>query len=100
VDPAGGTARRADRQSAPEPAEHTAAEDQIGLDPMTTLLRELTELRQHVGRLESQLRERSSKLEDVAKRLNRLERRIDRASATFPVRTALSLRRRLHRLLK
>jgi predicted RNase H-like nuclease (RuvC/YqgF family) len=94
VDPAGGTARRADRRGVPGNGEHVPA------DPDAALLRELTELRQHVERLEKQVRDRSVKLEDVSKRLTRLERRIDRASASFPVRTALSLRRRLHRMLK
>ena len=96
VDPAGDTARRADRRGARE----QVPSDQARPDPTAALLAELAELRQHVERLESQARTRSAKLDDVAKRLTRLERRIERASASFPVRTALSFRRRLHRLLK
>jgi chromosome segregation ATPase len=94
VDPAGGTARRADRHGVPGNGAHVPA------GPDAALLRELTELRSHVERLERQVRDRSAKLEDVAKRLTQLERRIQRASASFPVRTALNFRRRLHRMLK
>lgn len=89
--PASSTPRRARTNGAPEGA--NGAET-------TNPDRELTALHQRVVRLEKSLRERSTQLEDVSRRLRRLERRIDRASASFPVRTALSLRRRLYRLLR
>lgn len=69
-------------------------------DPVRALRLELADMHARVDRLERLLSERTVKLDDVAKRFTRVERRIDRASAAFPVRTALSLRRRLYRLLK
>ena len=41
-----------------------------------------------------------SRSDDVSRRLGRIERRIERASASFGVRTVLDVRRRLYRLLK
>ena len=61
---------------------------------------DVADLQRRIVELERVLKGRNRQLEDVSQRLRRLERRIDRASASFPVRTALRLRRRLHRLLK
>jgi SAM-dependent methyltransferase len=50
--------------------------------------------------LEKLILDRSGQLEEISRRSQRLERRIDRVSASFPVRTALRIRRRLYKMLK
>ena len=46
------------------------------------------------------LARRTNQLDAIDARLRRLERRIDRAVASFPLRTVLSVRRAMHRMLK
>lgn len=70
------------------------------VDPLGALRPELVDMVERLDGLEKLILERSTQLEDIARRSQRLERRIDRVSASFPVRTALRVRRRLHKLLK
>lgn len=69
-------------------------------DPLSAVRPELVDMVERLEGLEKLIVDRSAQLEEVARRSRRLERRIDRVSASFPVRTALRVRRRLYKLLK
>jgi phage shock protein A len=77
-----------------------SASSRADSDLVVALQLEVAELNQRIERLEKTVQDRSRKLDDVTRRFGRLERRIERASATFPVRTVLGMRRRLHQMLK
>jgi Methyltransferase domain len=70
------------------------------VDPLGALRPELADMVDRLEGLEKLILDRSAQLEEIARRSQRLERRIDRVSASFPVRTALRIRRRLYKLLK
>ena len=69
-------------------------------DPLGAVRPELVDMVGRLETLEKLILERSAQLEEVARRSRRLERRIDRVSASFPFRTALRVRRRLYKMLK
>ncbi len=69
-------------------------------DPLHALRPELADMVERLEGLEKLILDRSAQLEDIARRSQRLERRIDRVSASFPFRTALRIRRRLYKMLK
>ena len=70
------------------------------VDPISALRPELADMVDRLEGLEKLILDRSAQLEDVARRSQRLERRIDRVWASFPIRTALRVRRSLYKLLK
>ena len=69
-------------------------------DPLSALRPELVDMVERLEGLEKLILDRSAQLEDIARRSQRLERRIDRVSASFPFRTVLRIRRGLYKLLK
>ena len=69
-------------------------------DPLSTLRPELADMVERLEGLEKLILDRSAQLEDIARRSQRLERRLDRVSASFPFRTVLRVRRGLYKLLK
>ena len=69
-------------------------------DPLIALRPELADMTERLEGLEKLILDRSAQLEEIARRSQRLERRIDRVSASFPFRTALRIRRRLYKMLK
>ena len=71
-----------------------------GADPLSALRPELADMVERLEGLEKLILDRSAQLEEIARRSQRLERRIDRVSASFPFRTALRVRRRLYKMLK
>jgi SAM-dependent methyltransferase len=70
------------------------------IDPLAALRPELVDMVERLEGLEKLILDRSAQLEEVARRSQRLERRIDRVSASFPFRTVLWIRRRLYKMLK
>jgi SAM-dependent methyltransferase len=69
-------------------------------DPLEELRPALAEITDRLAGLEKLMVDRIGQLDAIDTRSRRLERRIDRAVASFPFRTALSIRRGLHRMLK
>jgi SAM-dependent methyltransferase len=69
-------------------------------DPLETLRPALAEINDRLIGLEKLVEDRIGQLDAIDTRSRRLERRIDRAVASFPFRTVLRIRRALHRLLK
>jgi SAM-dependent methyltransferase len=69
-------------------------------DPISALRPELADMVERLDGLEKLILDRSAQLEEIGRRSQRLERRINRASASFPLSTALRVRRTLHKLLK
>jgi hypothetical protein len=69
-------------------------------DPLEALRPALAEITDRLVELEKLVQDRLGQLAAVDARSRRLERRIDRAVASFPLRTMLRLRRALHRMLK
>jgi SAM-dependent methyltransferase len=69
-------------------------------DPLSAVRPELVDMVERLDGLEKLILDRSAQLEEISRRSQRLERRIDRVSASFPVRTALRVRRRLYKMLK
>jgi hypothetical protein len=63
-------------------------------------LETLAEITDRLIGLEKLVEERIGQLDAIDTRSRRLERRIDRAVASFPFRTILRIRRALHRMLK
>jgi SAM-dependent methyltransferase len=70
------------------------------VDPLSAVRPELADMVERLDGLEKLILDRSGQLEEISRRSQRLERRIDRVSASFPVRTALRIRRRLYKMLK
>jgi len=70
------------------------------LDPLRAVRPELADIAERLDGVEKLILDRSAQLEEIARRSQRLERRIDRVTASFPVRTALRVRRRLYKMLK
>jgi SAM-dependent methyltransferase len=69
-------------------------------DPLEALRAALAEINDRLIGLEKLVEDRVGQLDAIDTRSRRLERRIDRAVASFPFRTVLRIRRALHRLLK
>ena len=69
-------------------------------DPLSAVRPELVDMVERLDGLEKLILDRSAQLEEISRRSRRLERRIDRVSASFPVRTALRVRRALYKMLK
>jgi hypothetical protein len=69
-------------------------------DPLEALRPTLTEINDRLIGLEKLVEDRIGQLDVIDTRSRRLERRIDRAVASFPLRTILRIRRGLYRLLK
>jgi hypothetical protein len=69
-------------------------------DPISALRPELADMVERLDGLEKLILDRSAQLEEIGRRSQRLERRINRASASFPLSTALRVRRTLYKLLK
>ena len=69
-------------------------------DPVAALRPALAEITDQLHGLEKLVADRIGQLDAIDSRSRRLERRIDRAVASFPFRTLLRIRRGLHRMLK
>ena len=69
-------------------------------DPLEALRPALAEINDRLVNLEKLVDDRTGQLDDIDSRSRRLERRIDRAVASFPLRTILRVRRGLYRMLK
>jgi SAM-dependent methyltransferase len=69
-------------------------------DAVQVLRPALAEITDRLVDLEKLLADRIGQLDAIDSRSRRLERRIDRAVASFPLRTVLRVRRGLHRMLK
>jgi SAM-dependent methyltransferase len=78
----------------------SSTSEQSPEDPLVFLRPALAEITDRLVELEKLVQDRFGQLDAVDARSRRLERRIDRAVASFPLRTMLSLRRALHRMLK
>jgi SAM-dependent methyltransferase len=100
-----------------DPEQLPETEPPAATDPLEALRPVLTEITDRLVELEKLVEDRIGQLDSIdarSRRLERgigqldaidarsrrLERRIDRAVASFPLRTMLSLRRGLHRMLK
>jgi SAM-dependent methyltransferase len=70
------------------------------VDPLSAVRPELVDMVERLDGLEKLILDRSAQLEEISRRSQRLERRINRVSASFPVRTALRVRRQLYKMLK
>ena len=69
-------------------------------DPLLAVRPELGEVSERLAGLERLIVQRTRQLDDIAARSKRLERRLERLSASLPVRAARSVRNGLHTLLK
>ena len=69
-------------------------------DPVDALRPALAEITDRLVSLEKLVEDRIGQLDAIDSRSRRLERRIDRAAASFPFRTLLAIRRGLYRMLK
>ena len=69
-------------------------------DPLEALRPALAEITDRLVSLEKLVEDRIGQLDAIDSRSRRLERRIDRAVASFPFRTILAVRRGLYRMLK
>jgi hypothetical protein len=69
-------------------------------DPLEALRPALAAITDRLAGLEKLVEDRITQLDAIDTRSRRLERRIDRAVASFPLRTILRLRRGLYRILK
>lgn len=71
-----------------------------GADPLRAIRPELGDLGERLTGLEQLIVERTAQLDEIALRSKRLERRLERLSASLPVRAARTVRNGLHTLLK
>ena len=69
-------------------------------DPLLAIRPELGEVSERLTGLERLIVQRTRQLDDIAARSKRLERRLERLSASLPARAARSVRNGLHTLLK
>lgn len=69
-------------------------------DPLRAIRPELGDVSERLAGLEQLIVQRTRQLDEIAARSKRLERRLERLSASLPVRAARSVRNGLHSLLK